>query len=132
MFATRRLRSDTIFPRLFRSKGTICSVHSQPFASKTGTDNSAYVIESSMKADMYLHVGPSGDFWTGHSIFAAKHLQPDYVKSVRLDESIDVDELLELLEDLGDDCTQLIYDKGEIPERVIDQLMKATKKFPED
>ena len=131
MFATRRLRSDTIFSRLFRSKA-IFWVHSQPFASNTGNDDSAHVIESSTKASVYLHVGPSGDFWTGRSIFAAKHLQPDYVKSVRLDESIDVDELLEILEDLGDDCTQLIYDKGEIPEHVIDQLMKATKQIPED
>ena len=32
----------------------------------------------------YLHIGPSGDSWISYSIFAAKHLQPDYVKSLPL------------------------------------------------
>jgi len=33
---------------------------------------------------MYLHVGPSGDSWIGDAIFAAKHNQPGYVKSIAL------------------------------------------------
>jgi len=32
----------------------------------------------------YLHVGPSGDSWIGDAIFAAKHNQPGYVKSIAL------------------------------------------------
>ncbi|KAL9181726.1 hypothetical protein ACHAXT_012069 [Thalassiosira profunda] len=38
---------------------------------------------------MYMHVSPSGDWWTGSAIFAAKHLQPDYVKSVPLPDGFD-------------------------------------------
>mmetsp|Transcript_41436 Transcript_41436/g.70953 ORF Transcript_41436/g.70953 Transcript_41436/m.70953 type:complete len:171 (+) Transcript_41436:45-557(+) len=34
------------------------------------------------KEKMFFHVSPSGDWWTGTSIFAAKHLQPDYVRSI--------------------------------------------------
>lgn len=84
---------------------------------------------------LYLHVGPCGDFWTGPSIFAAKHLQPGYVKSVELDESLDVDALLELLEeeddndvDSGGDAswTRMIYDEGMLPSDLID-LARARK-----
>jgi hypothetical protein len=70
-------------------------------------------------------VGPSGDFWTGHSIFAAKHLQPDYVKSVKLDETLDVDKLLELLEDNGDEWTRTIYDEEVLPQELLDRLHEA-------
>ena len=54
-------------------------------------------------ARLYLHVGPSGDFWTGPSIFAAKHLTPGYVRSVELGRSLDADALLELLEEEEDE-----------------------------
>ena len=48
----------------------------------------------------YLHIGPSyGDYWIGDSIFAAKHLQPDYVKSIKLSNNIDVDRLLQVLDE---------------------------------
>ena len=33
---------------------------------------------------IYLHIGPSGDSWIGDAIFAAKHNQPGYVKSIAL------------------------------------------------
>jgi len=35
---------------------------------------------------LYLHVSPSGDIWTGAELFAAKHLQPDYVTSILIPE----------------------------------------------
>jgi len=38
---------------------------------------------------MYFHVSPSGDWWTGPSIFAAKHLQPDYVRSIPMPPGFD-------------------------------------------
>lgn len=38
----------------------------------------------SNEKNMYLHVGPSGDSWIGDAIFAAKHNQPGYVKSIAL------------------------------------------------
>ena len=33
---------------------------------------------------IYLHIGPSGDSWIGDAIFAAKHNQSGYVKSITL------------------------------------------------
>jgi len=91
---------------------------------------------------LYLHVGPSGDCWTGHSIFAAKHLQPDYVKSIPLDSEllVDVDLLLELLEEQevavvemeeqhngetvesSSSWSRRIYDEGIIPPELLDRF----------
>jgi len=72
----------------------------------------------------YLHIGPSGDCWTGASMYAAKHLQPDYVKSFILsfpthtsllfvcDEIPEMEVLLvEFLEEHNDMAHQL-YDEG--------------------
>ena len=75
---------------------------------------------------VYLHVGPSGDCWTGHSIFAAKHLQPDYVKSVKLPNDTNIDMLLELL-DKKNALARSIYDSGIIP---LDLLQQS--KLPEN
>ena len=84
------------------------------------------------KHPLYLHVGPSGDCWTGPSIFAAKHLPPDYVKSIPLDESLvgDVDRLLELLEGGDDDndgqvWTRIIYDEGILPPKLLVRLREV-------
>lgn len=63
---------------------------------------------------LYLHVGPSGDCWTGTSIFAAKHLQPDYVKSLVLPKDTDISSLLEQLE-ADPSVAQTIYDEEKIP-----------------
>ena len=58
---------------------------------------------SCVNKSLYLHVPPSGDVWTGHEMFAAKHLQPDYVKSVSLEGEapviVDGTLLIELLEE---------------------------------
>jgi len=74
---------------------------------------------------LYLHVGPAGECWTGASIFAAKHLQPDYVKSVQLpDDFVDNPSAIEhLLEDLEEDpaTAQQIYDSEQIPEALLDK-----------
>ena len=70
---------------------------------------------------MYLHVGPSGECWTGDEIFAAKHLQPDYVKSVLLPPNIDPTKVVELVEadvKLG----QRIYDEARLPPSLISAL----------
>ena len=87
------------------------------------------------KHPLFLHVGPSGDCWTGPSIFAAKHLPPDYVKSIPLDESLVgvVDRLLELLEqgggndddDDGQVWTRIIYDEGILPPKLLVRLREA-------
>lgn len=82
---------------------------------------------------IYLHVGPSGDCWTGDSIFAAKHLQPDYVKSIPLpgdiidgdDDDDDmqqkIDNLLEVLED-DQELAASIYDAESIPSDLLDRI----------
>jgi len=68
---------------------------------------------------MYLHVAPDGDWWTGHEIFAAKHLQPDYVRSICMPTGFDVEEWLDLT--CGDDdekrikSMQQIYDDKKLP-----------------
>ena len=70
-------------------------------------------------------MGPSGDCWTGASIFAAKHLQPDYVKSILLPEKVCVETLLEKLEN-DPKLTQQIYDQGELPTSLL-ELVQTEK-----
>jgi hypothetical protein len=67
-------------------------------------------------------VGPSGDCWTGASLYAAKHLQPDYVKSIPLPPTgVCLDSLLERLEeDLT--LTQQVYDTAMLPEGFLEQF----------
>jgi len=75
----------------------------------------------------YLHVGPSGDVWLGDAIFAAKHLQPDYVKSLPLipRESLQRNShrLLELLEE-HPEWAQQVYDTETLPDVVLRELEK--------
>jgi hypothetical protein len=42
------------------------------------------ISNNNKKNALYLHIGPSGDCWTGPSLFAAKHLEPGYVRSILL------------------------------------------------
>lgn len=77
---------------------------------------------SNSTPSLYLHVGPSGDCWTGASIFAAKHLQPDYVKSIPLPLNICVESLVEELEE-DISLTQQIYDEGALPSRLLVRLV---------
>jgi hypothetical protein len=81
---------------------------------------------SSKDSRLYLHLGPSGDCWTGHNVFAAKHLQPDYVKSVEITFSAtaSVDYLLELLED-HPTWAQDIYDTGVLPKELVKRIEQA-------
>lgn len=81
---------------------------------------------------LYLHVGPSGDVWTGDAIFAAKHLQPDYVKSVSLEGEAeamienDGSLLVETLESRLD-WTQEIYDTGTLPAALRQQFLDQSQ-----
>lgn len=80
---------------------------------------------SSKDSRLYLHVGPSGDCWTGHNVFAAKHLQPDYVKSVEITSATaSVDYLLEVLED-HPTWGQDIYDTGALPKELVKMIEDA-------
>lgn len=112
-------------PRLSSHRRFLC----EQTAGKTGSSFEPSEISGDSNS-LYLHVGPSGDFWTGHSIFAAKHLQPDYVKSVLIDPTIDVDKLLDLLEDDddGDGWARDIYDNGEFPKDLCDKLQEGKER----
>ena len=73
-------------------------------------------------------MAPCGDYWTGHEVFAAKHLNPDYVKSIPVpikmkSEGADVGNIEyefnpdEILQDYDGDLDQLlkkVYDTGDI------------------
>jgi cyclic pyranopterin monophosphate synthase len=77
---------------------------------------------------MYLHVGPNGDVWTGTAMFAAKHLPPDYVKSVELDEELQQhgDLVVEVLEDHSD-WAQEIYNTSMITPAMREKILKKQR-----
>lgn len=90
---------------------------------------SAAADEDAKPNVLYLHVGPSGDCWTGSSIFAAKHLQPDYVKSIPLHpphHDICADTLIELLEEDGG-LAREIYDTETLTTELQDQVREIMK-----
>ena len=81
---------------------------------------------------IYLHIGPGGDCWIGEEIFAAKHNQTGYVKSIVLNNiyhtnyqqkniGTKVDKgslLIEILED-HPEWAQEIYDTESFPETLL-------------
>lgn len=73
----------------------------------------------------YLHVGPSGDVWTGDELFAAKHLQPDYVKSIPL--FVNEYAVEHLVQELENDAksVQRIYDANVIPLSILQKYFKS-------
>lgn len=75
-------------------------------------------FSSSSVDQVFLHVGPSGDCWTGSSIFAAKHLQPDYVKSIPIPNNVCVDALMEKIQD-DEKLMQQVYDEGKLPAHLL-------------
>ena len=85
-------------------------------------------LSSSSSLDqVFLHVGPSGDCWTGSNIFAAKHLQPDYVKSIPIPNNVCVDALMENIQD-DEKLMQQVYDEGKLP---LDLLLQSTNDYKE-
>ena len=58
----------------------------------------------------YLHIAPSGDFWCGTKIFAAKHLSSNYLKSFPLPVGFNE----ERLEELPFKVFVEMYDAGEL------------------
>ena len=72
-------------------------------------------MHSGSPSKLYLHIGPSGDCWTGASIFAAKHLQPDYVKSIELPANIPTEEIEPILEN-DIELAREIYESLDISE----------------
>ncbi len=71
----------------------------------------------------FLHLSPSGDVWIGDEMFAAKHLQTGYLRSIHI--SAKEDTLLE--ERVEEWCNsaplsqlQDIYDTGRLPDGVLE------------
>jgi len=125
MIRCRRLIPATLHclrPTIVRHRRITPELECVPIRSLSCDSKSSLLKTIRNGHDLYLHVGPSGDFWTGQFLFAAKHLQPDYVKSIRLDETMDVEALLELLEEDGREWTRVIYDKGDFPQDFLDKL----------
>jgi len=86
---------------------------------KNNSTTTSTITTTPTKDPLFLHVGPSGDCWTGSSIFAAKHLQPDYVQSIPLfpphnADDLCIDTLLEILED-DINMAQELYDNPQQP-----------------
>ena len=83
----------------------------------------------------FLH---SGDWWTGPSIFAAKHLQPDYVKSIPIPAGFDPSKHFSEDEDESESSgmsweekQQLlhqIYDEGKLPDYLLTSSSKEKDK----
>ena len=94
--------------------------------SSTSDKNFDKNVDIKNNGKLYLHIGPSGDCWTGSSIFAAKHLQPDYVKSIELPTDLmHNDDMVSTLIELVDEDPTLqkeIYDTGTLPESLLEQL----------
>lgn len=92
--------------------------------------SSSSTSPSSSLNQIFLHVGPSGDCWTGSSIFAAKHLQPDYVKSIPIPPNVCPEILVEQLEE-NITLMQQIYDDGVLPLDILERAI-ATDEFNDD
>ena len=127
------LRSTAVF--VVATAESSPSENNLPFKRQKTPFSSQTIEKGGSKGQLYLHVGPSGDCWTGASIFAAKHLQPDYVKSVPLEQSFAsekelVDKLLELLEE-DTSLAQQIYDTETIPKELFDRA-KASAQADQD
>ena len=84
-------------------------------------------LSSSITKPTFLHIGPSGDCWAGASIFAAKHLQPDYVKSIMLPPQACVESLLDRLES-DPKLAQKVYDD----ENALLPLLELSQKGTDD
>jgi hypothetical protein len=123
-----------LFPRATNQSFTFTTTpiglgsKAQQESSTTTSDNTTQKSKT-----VFLHVGPSGDCWTGDSIFAAKHLQPDYVRSIPLtdnemmmalleDDDDDTTDMLLALLDENDDWAREIYDTKKFPSELLKRL----------
>ncbi len=62
---------------------------------------------------IFVHISPSGDFWLGEAIFAAKHLSSDYLRSIPLQPGSDADQVEKQMQKLTISQLQAIYDSGQ-------------------
>ncbi len=78
---------------------------------------------------LFLHVAPGGDWWIAPDLFAAKHLQSGYVRSVPLGQSevLDIDFVNEFVQELSLADILRLYDTGEVPEQLRKLLPNHSK-----
>ena len=85
-------------------------------------------LHTGPKDQLFLHVSPSGDCWTGQEIFAAKHLQPDYVRSIPVPDGFDPDEHLISGDDEGGpeeiELLMKVYDDRALPPDVLERFRR--------
>lgn len=84
--------------------------------------------ENENEKKQYLHIAPCGDFWVGDEVFAAKHLQPDYVKSIAIPPNLhaELQEKLETSDDDFDHVFKQVYDSGNLS--ILIEALKHTTK----
>ena len=71
----------------------------------------------------FLHISPSGDTWIGDEIFAAKHLQTGYLRSIHIsvEEDVELEERIEVwCNGLSVAELQGIYDSGKVEDGIFD------------
>mmetsp|Transcript_5487 Transcript_5487/g.11213 ORF Transcript_5487/g.11213 Transcript_5487/m.11213 type:complete len:200 (-) Transcript_5487:32-631(-) len=112
--------------------GNYCHFTQFPTTEKEGD------AHSGTEKTSFFHVSPSGDWWTGPSIFAAKHLQPDYVRSIPIPPGFDPNEFFgddnddddggayanssrfsEMSWEQKQELLHRIYDEGEFPSEML-------------
>ena len=121
--SVRRHIRNSPFAMLNKNLRDFVSSSKEPRTSGATCSDTASSSSSKPKQH-YLHLAPDGDYWTGSEIFAAKHLQPDYVRSVPIPppEDFDVEKWLD--ETFGDDekkqteALQNVYDERKLPSGV--------------
>ena len=93
---------------------------------KVSTTSPLLPSDVNKKTDvLFLHIAPCGDFWTGHEVFAAKHLQPDYVRSIAIPVEMegDIESLLHYYDGDLDSLLKRAYDERDIS-IIIENLCK--------
>jgi len=66
------------------------------------------------ESGVFIHISPSGDAWVGPSMFAAKHLPSNYLRSIEISHDADIARLEDRLSTLRYDELQKIYDSGDL------------------
>jgi len=82
--SSRLVQYHHILPYHYTISKMAIELHS--FSSITTSTHESTSAKIKTNRILYLHVSPDGDFWTGDELFAAKHLEPNYVRSVALPE----------------------------------------------
>lgn len=108
--------------RHFRRMNTDATIKRHDETTASSKNELASEISGNLE-QRYLHIAPCGDYWVGTTIFAAKHLQPDYVKSIPIPEDFDPEYYFENVVDDNRIATEILnqaYDDGSLPPHVLD------------